>query len=252
MNWFTGKSVLVTGAASGIGAMTAQRFAAEGASVCIADRDEAGLARTAATIRAAGGRAEPLQADVSSADDNRAMVQKAIESFGRLDAVHLNAGILGSMNGFGDEDLETFDRILRVNLYGCFHGLKAALPRIAEGGAVVVTASIAGFLGLAENPAYSASKHGILGLVRSSARAFGERGARVNAICPGGVETPMGGVMEAAPMVAPEAMKHPAWRGSVTAQHVAELALFLASPRSAGMNGSTVTVDAGFTAALAY
>src|SRR5690606_2509264 len=121
-----------------------------------------------------------------------AMVAAATRAFGRLDAAFLNAGYLGGAPGFDGLDFEAFDRVIRTNLYGCFHGIKAAVSVLPQGGAVVVTASIAGVLGYSGNPAYTASKHGILGLIRASAEALAARGIRINAVCPGGVATPMG------------------------------------------------------------
>lgn len=248
--WFEGKSVLITGASSGIGAATAQRFAAEGASVCLADRDRAGLDRVAGLIAKANGKAVTVEADISRLDDNTRMVRRMLDAFGKVDAAFLNAGYLGTLGGFDQVDFAGFDRIIQTNLYGCFYGIKSLYPKIERDGAVVVTASIAGLQGLPENPAYAASKHGVLGLVRSSAAAFAARGARINAICPGAVATPMIGIARSDALSAPDALPAPDYRGVSSPQHVAELALFLAGRRAAAINGASFVVDAGWTATL--
>jgi NAD(P)-dependent dehydrogenase (short-subunit alcohol dehydrogenase family) len=248
--WLEGKAVIVTGAASGVGAAAAQRFAAEGALVCLADVDAAGIGRVAALITKAGGKAIAVKTDVSKPDDNERLMDRAVGEFRRLDVVFLNAGQLGGFDGFAGLTLEDFDRILRTNLYGCFHGLKSAYARIERGGAVVVTSSIAGLQGLSENPAYAASKHGILGLVRSASQAFAGRRVRVNAICPGGILTPMAGVPQSDDIVAPEGLAMADYRGMSSAQQVAELALFLASSRASAITGAAYVIDAGWTATI--
>lgn len=248
--WLAGKVALVTGAGSGIGAAAARRFAEEGAAVCLVDLHADPAGKVAAEIRERGGQALALAADISKEADNTAMIAGAVEKFGRLDIAYLNAGILGPMAGFEALTLGDFDRILRTNLYGCFHGLKALSATLADGGAIVVTASVAGILGLKENPAYSASKHGILGLVKSTAPAFAKRHIRINAICPGGVATPMAGVMEAPAILPPGALTQPDFGGMALPQQVAELALFLASSRASAITGACYVIDAGLTTNL--
>ncbi len=248
--WLAGKVALVTGAASGIGPAAARRFAEEGAAVALVDRDAAGLHRVAELIAAAGGRSLVVTADIASAADNSRMVAEARRVFGRLDIAFLNAGILGPMGGFASLTAEAFDTVLRTNLYGCFHALKALFDAIADDGAIVVTASTAGLAGLPDAPAYSTAKHGIIGLVQSSAAAFAARNVRINAICPGGVATPMAGAAQSDNLVAPEVLRMPPFGGMSSAQHVAELALFLASSRSSAMTGASIAIDVGWTAGL--
>lgn len=237
----TGRAVLVTGGGSGIGRAAAIRFAQEGARVAVADLDGEGARRTADEI---GGAAFAITADVASAADNARMVAETRDRYGTLDVAFLNAGYLGPMNGFAALDEALFDRHLLINLKGVFLGLKAVEPAIAAGGSVVVTASTAGLVGLAESPAYTAAKHGVIGLVRASAPAFAARGARLNAICPGGVATPMmgGGNPE---VVAPETLPRVPMRGTGSAQHVAELALWLASPAAGYVHGQAHVIEAG-------
>jgi NAD(P)-dependent dehydrogenase (short-subunit alcohol dehydrogenase family) len=248
--WFEGKSVLVTGASSGIGAATAQRFAAEGASVCLADRDRAGLDRVVGLVAKSGGTAVTVEVDISRLDDNARMVRRALDTFGKIDVAFLDAGYLGTLGGFDQVDFAGFDRIIQTNLYGCFYGIKSLYPKMERNGAIVVTASIAGLQGLPENPAYAASKHGVVGLVRSSAAALAARGVRINAICPGAVSTPMIGAPQSDVLVPPDSLAAPDYRGVSAPQHVAELALFLASARAAAVTGASYTIDAGWTATL--
>lgn len=240
-NMFHSKSILVTGAASGIGKAAAIRFAQEGAEVCIADIDMEGAAKVATEI---GTTARSVQADISEAAGNKAMVEKACEPSGEIDVAFLNAGYLGPMDGFDATDEALFARHLAINLTGVFLGLKAVLPRMADGGAVVVTASTAGVLGLEQSPAYSASKHGVIGLVKSCAPAFAARGVRINAICPGAVATPMIGVPDDE-IVAPTELERVPLRGMSSAQHVAEAALWLASPAAGYVTGHAHILDGG-------
>jgi NAD(P)-dependent dehydrogenase (short-subunit alcohol dehydrogenase family) len=134
-----------------------------------------------------------------------------------------------------------FDRLIAVNLRGAFLGLQLALARLRPGGACVVTASAAGLIGFSEAAAYATSKHGLVGLVRSAARAFADKGLRVNAVCPGMVLTPMNGIAQDDALA--EELSHPGYRGGLTAQHIAEVALFLMSNRAAGVNGQAQLVD---------
>ena len=238
---FAGKHVLVTGGASGIGRAASIRFAEEGARVCVADLNGEGAAALAARI---GGNAVAVHADVASAGGNAEMVVRAADPAGRLDVAFLNAGYLGPMHGFAGTDEALFDRHLAINLKGVFLGLKAIHGAMAEGGAVVVTASTAGVLGLEENPGYSAAKHGVIGLVKSCAPAFAAKGVRINVICPGGVDTPMMGAADCSILPAEDLARVPL-RGMGSAQHVAEVALWLASPAAGFVNGQVQIVDAG-------
>ncbi|WP_237246027.1 SDR family NAD(P)-dependent oxidoreductase [Sphingopyxis witflariensis] len=247
MGMFAGKVALVTGGASGIGVAAALRFAEEGAAVVIADLNEVGAETIAAEIRAKGGRACAVRCDVASEADNAAMVALAKSEYGRIDAAFLNAGAY-AQTGFAEADAATFDTMVAINLKGAWMGLQAVLPALEPGGAAVVTASTSGVTGLAVAAAYSAAKHGVIGLVRSSSQAFAARGLRVNAICPGPVATAILGVTEQPPLQVPDALEVPGYAGTMQPQHIAEIALFLASPRSGAINGQEIIADAGFLA----
>lgn len=180
--------VVVTGGASGIGAAVARQYAAAGARVVVGDVDEKAGAALAAEV---GGLF--VQADVSRAAENEALVAAAVDAFGGLDVVFLNAGV-GNAGGAGDDfDYERYRRILAVNVDGTMFGVRAALPALIArgGGAIVVTSSLAGVSPATFDPVYSASKHAIVGLVRSLAPAWADAGITINALCPGFVDTPM-------------------------------------------------------------
>lgn len=245
---FEGKTALVTGGASGIGEAAARRFAQEGATVVVADLNIAGAERVAAAILADGGNASAIALDIASEESNEALFASCRDRFGGLDAAFLNAGILDAWSPFEDYKTASFDKMLAVNLRGTFLGLKSAMPVLRPGGAAVVTASLAGLLGLPPAIGYATAKHGLLGIVKSLAQPYARHGLRVNAVCPGSVLTPMVGVTEAEPLVDPDGLEAPPYRGDLKPQHIAEVALFLASRRAAGINGLALPVDAAFTA----
>ena len=250
---FAGKSVLITGAASGIGKAAAYRWADEGAKVCIADMDIPRAETVAADIVAKGGTAFATKVDVSSKEDNDRMVAETVAKYGKLDIAFLNAGYYGPGTSFFDDGkVADFDRIIAINLRGCYLGIRAVGRSIKSGGAIVVTGSTGGILGLMNNPAYSASKHGVIGLVRSAAEAFANKGVRINAILPGGVNTPLNFPdMKDEFFLPPDELPMPAFRGYAEAQHVAEFALFMASPRAAYITGGAHVIDGGLTSSIA-
>lgn len=239
---FEGKTALVTGGGSGIGRAASRRLAAEGAAVVVADLNGEGAAATVALVEQTGGRAIAVTADIASEADNAAMYDAAAETFGGIDLAFLNAGMLQPYIPFDQVTPALFDRIISVNLRGSFLGMQLALARLRPGGACVVTASAAGLIGFSEAAAYATSKHGLVGLVHSAARAFAAKGLRVNAICPGMVLTPMNGLTQ--DDVIADELTDPDYRGGLSAQHIAEVALFLLSRRAAGVNGQAQLVDA--------
>lgn len=244
---FEGKVALVTGAASGIGRAAAIRYAEEGARVFCADLNLAGAEAVAAGI---GRGASAVQVDVASYASNQVMVDVVMADAGRLDVAFLNAGFYGAAEGLDTVDEALFDRLVAINLKGAFNGIKAVQAVIATGGAVVVTASAAGIVGHPANPAYSAAKHGVVGLVKSCVDAFAARGARINALCPGGVETPLIGAPDVA-IVPPADLPRVPARGMGRAQHVAEVALWLSSPAAGFITGQAQVLDAGLLSTFA-
>ena len=253
MGALIGKHALVTGAAHGIGAATAVRFAAEGAAVMCADIDADGAAATAAAIRGNGGGAQALALDVSDEAAVKASLTATVESLGGLDIIFNNAGIAGGAD---------WDRTIAVNLSGVHYGLFHGAPFLAErgGGAIISTASVAGLVGLTgvaepgNEPlppgagAYVAAKHGVAGLTRQYAITFGKRNVRVNAVAPGYIETAM-----TAPLREQEEGQrflvslHPLGRLG-QAEEVASAVAFLASDDASFIAGIVLPVDGGYTA----
>jgi NAD(P)-dependent dehydrogenase (short-subunit alcohol dehydrogenase family) len=248
---FDGKAILITGGASGIGKAAAFRFADEGGAITVADLDIDRATKVTEAIVAKGGKAIATKADIASEADNERIVAETVAAFGGIDVAFLNAGFYGPGTSFFDDDVAGFDRIIAINLRGTFLGIRAAGKAIKPGGAIVVTGSTGGILGLGNNPAYSASKHGVIGLVRSAAEPLAEKGIRINAILPGGVNTPMNFENVEDIYVPPDELKQPAFRGYAEAQHIAEFALFLASARSAYSTGAAHVVDGGLTSSFA-
>jgi len=241
---FEGKVALVTGGGSGIGRAASLRLAAEGAAVVVADLNEAAAAQTAAEIEQTGGSSLAIRVDIASESDNDAMFEAATRGFGGLDLAYLNAGILQPYIPFEQVTTALLDRVLAVNLRGTFFGVQRAQAILRPGGACVATASAAGLLGFAEATAYTISKHGIVGLVRAACASFAARGLRINAVCPTMVLTGMTGNAVREPIKDLNELQDPEYRGALSAQHIAEVALFLLSRRSAGINGLAQPIDA--------
>jgi NAD(P)-dependent dehydrogenase (short-subunit alcohol dehydrogenase family) len=183
---FAGKVVFITGAASGIGKATAIGFAAEGAHVTVADRDEKNGSEVAEEIDGLF-----VATDVTDPGQIQAAVDATVERFGRVDIAYLNAGVTTGEADVTKVTLEAYRRILAINVDGVFFGLSAVVPAMPEGGAVLATASLAGISDYGGDPIYSLTKHAVVGLIRSSAEQLKERGITINAVCPGFTATPM-------------------------------------------------------------
>jgi len=248
---FRGKTILVTGGGSGIGRAAALLFAAEGGRLVVVDRYEADAQETAARVERAGGEAIALGADVTRNTDCKAMVERALSAFGRLDVAFNNAGIGGSGFPLAEEEEIAFDEVVNVNLKGVFLSMKHEIPAMAKtgGGTIVNTASVAGLIGEPGISSYSASKHGVVGLTRTAALDYIRQGVRINAICPGATRTPLLEKWFQDPSVEAFVMaRHPIGRIGEP-EEIARVALFLASEESSFVVGQAWAVDGGLTAA---
>jgi len=234
-----------------IGRASALRLAAEGAELALGDLNLDGVHAVALEISAAGGQATAMEFDAADAASCRHLVDRAVAVLGRLDIVANIAGML-QRSLFEDISPGTWDRVIAVNLTAHFHIIQQALPHLTETrGNIVNMASSAGIRGVAMSAAYSASKHGLIGLIRSAAEPLAEKGIRINAILPGGVNTPLNFGEMVDTYVPPDELKMPAYRGYGESQHIAEFALYLASPRASFINGGAHVIDGGLTASFA-
>jgi len=248
---FTGKVAFVTGAASGIGRAAALAFAHEGASVVVADVSEQGNRETARMIEAQGGRALAVRCDVTRAADVKAALDKTVEAFGRLDFAFNNAGIEPRKPApTAEYEEEEWNRIIDTNLRSVFLCMKHEIPLILKqgGGAIVNTSSGAGIIGIKGSPAYTAAKHGVIGLTRAAALDYAAQNIRVNAVCPGYIDTPMmarftGGTPEGRAKVIAE---EPVGRMGKP-EEIAAAVLWLCSDAAAFMVGHAMVIDGGQT-----
>ncbi len=252
---FQDKVVVVTGSGSGIGKAAVLAFGREGATVVVADVDAPAAQATAQQIVAAGGRAEPLQVDVSIAADVERMVATTAERFGRLDVLVNNAGI-AFLLPITQVPEEEWDRLMSINLKGVYLGCKYAIPQMIRqgGGAIVNTGSIAGLRGFAMFDSYCAAKGGVVQLTKALAVEFARMGVRVNCVCPGIIDTAMldqgverVGLDKAAFMQEIAAPAHPIGRIG-RPEEVAAAILFLASDEASFVVGAALPVDGGIWA----
>ena len=245
-----GQVALITGAGSGIGRAMALLFASHGAAVAVLDRDTARAEETAGSIAADGGRAVAITCDVSVADSVKAAVDEAIAELGQVHILCCNAGVLDDYAAVLETDEALWDRIIDVNLKGVYLVTRSVLPHMLQAGSGVIvnTASIAGLVAGGGGAAYTASKHGVIGLTRQISVDYGLRGIRANCICPGAVETEMTRELfnagEAAVMESVQSV--PAGRHAQP-EEIAKLALFLVSEDSSFMHGAAVVIDGGWT-----
>lgn len=251
---FVGKSVLVTGAGSGIGRATARLFASEGARVLAVDLISDGLDETAAGHEAIA----TMRGDAGSEQDVAAMVGKAVALHGRIDILCANAGISGGLAGLFDQSGDDWAALLRVNLIGPFLAIKHGSKAMLDGGgagAIICTASVAGIRAGAGGPAYSASKAGVINLVQTAAQQLTGTGIRINAVCPGLIETGMTqGLYDAARAKGRSdviGQLNPLRRGGEPAEIAAAIA-FLASEEASYVNGQALVVDGGLSTSLPF
>ncbi|HXG41079.1 MAG TPA: glucose 1-dehydrogenase [Candidatus Limnocylindrales bacterium] len=246
------KVAIITGAGSGMGRVAARMFAAEGARVVVAEFDPGAGQETVALVREAGGEATFVRTDVSVEADAKAMVDRAIEAYGRLDVLYNNAGIMPEADhSVVDTDVATWDRVMAVNVRGVFLGCKYAIPRMIAGGggSIINVSSFVALLGCSvPQDAYTASKGAVLSLTRSLAVQFGPRGVRTNAICPGPVETPllMDWLVKDEEARRIRLARNPTGRFGKP-EEIVYAAIYLASDESRWTNGASLVVDGGIS-----
>ena len=247
---FVGKVALVTGAGSGIGRASALAFAQEGAKVVVADVATEAGEETVQAICQVGGEASFRETDVSRADHVAALIQYVVTTYGRLDYAHNNAGIEDAAASFIDYTEEQWDRVVSIDLKGVWLCMKYEIIQMLEqgGGAIVNTSSVAGLIGAAGGPAYTASKHGVIGLTKTAALAYAKKGVRVNAVCPGVIETPMVTRFAKTPEITTMLTKlEPIGRFGQPAE-VAAAVIWLCSTASSFVTGVALPVDGGWVA----
>ncbi len=249
---FDGKVALVTGAGGGIGLAAAEAFAKAGASVIVADRDDEAIGNAAEGLRAAGHNVLGITCDVTDIDQVEAMIERAIIAYGRLDAAFNNAGVNSDAAPFLQTSDDEFDRVMNINLRGVWSCMKVEIRQMLKqrSGAIVNCSSIGGMKGSRGRSAYSASKHAVIGLTRSAALDYAAQGIRINAVCPGMVNTPMAVFVTKnydPDIVRRMVAQEPIGRFG-EAEEIAAAVLWLCSPAASFMVGHALAVDGGILA----
>jgi len=256
MGRLEGKSVIVTGAGSGIGRAASLLFTKEGARLIAVDRTE-GVNETVDLVKQAGGTAQAVQADAGSEQEVVGFIGKALSSYGKLDVIWANAGVSGGLVPLAEQTVEHWQEVLRINLIGPFLAIKHSIPHMTNqgSGSIVCTASVAGLKSGASGHPYGASKAGVISLVQITAYSLSGTGVRINAICPGLIETGMTkpifdrakdrGTQDKIGQLNP--LKRPG-----QPHEIAAMALFLASDEASYVNGQAFPVDGGLTASMPY
>ena len=256
MGRLEGKSVIITGAGSGIGRAASLLFTREGAKLIAVDRTEA-VKETVEQVRKAGGTAEAVMADAGSEKDVMAFIEKAVSSYGRLDTIWANAGVSGGLVPLAEQTVEHWQEVLRVNLIGPFLAIKHSMPHMIKqkSGSIVCTASVAGLRAGASGHPYGASKAGVISLVQTTAYSLSGTGVRINAVCPGLIETGMTKpVFDRAKERGTQdkiGQLNPLKRAGQP-HELAAMGLFLASDDASYVNGQAIPVDGGLTASMPY
>lgn len=246
------KVALVTGASSGIGRATALAFAREGAKVVVADLNVVGGQETVQLVKAAGGEAVFVETDVAQAASVEAMVQTALDTYGRLDCAHNNAGVEGVLSRTAEQTEQDWEPVIRINLKGVWLCMKYEIPHMVQqgSGAIVNTASGAGLIGVKRMAAYVASKHGVIGLTKTAALEYAKSGIRVNAVCPGVIQTAMvKRVSGRRPDVLEKMIAAEPIGRSGQPEEIAESVVWLCSDAASFVTGHAMAVDGGAVAA---
>ncbi len=247
---FEGQVALVTGAASGMGLDTARAFARAGAAVTLADVSEDALRQAVDEIKSAGGKAIGVRCDVADEAEVAAMVERTVAEFGRLDAAYNNAGVQVPASDIADQSAEDYDRISAINQRGVWASMKHELRQMRKqgSGAIVNCSSIGGVVGRAGIAAYHGTKHGVIGLTRSVALEYAERGIRINAVCPGTIATPMvSDMLDKGMLAMDDLLRDLPMKRLGTGQEIADAVLWLCSSGSTFVTGHALLVDGGFT-----
>jgi NAD(P)-dependent dehydrogenase (short-subunit alcohol dehydrogenase family) len=247
---FNGQVALITGAASGMGLATARAFAQAGAAVALADVSEAALQQAMDDITLAGGTAIGVLCDVSDEAQVAAMVERTVATFGRLDAAFNNAGIQVPASEIADQSVQDYDRISAINQRGVWACMKHEIAQMRKqgSGAIVNCSSIGGLTGRALLAAYHGTKHGVIGLTRSVALEYADRGIRVNAVCPGPINTPMvSSMLERNMLSMDDLLRDVPMKRLGRGEEIADAVLWLCSSGSTYVTGQALAVDGGFT-----